>query len=60
MKDFYRTQAGRKFFDADVPALVKALQEISQQLKVANDLKQRESKFNEKLKVIELKEHKKK
>jgi len=59
MRDFYRTQAGRKFFDADIPALVKALQEISTQLKIANDLKTRENKFNERLKVKELKERKK-
>jgi len=59
MRDFYRTQAGRKFFDADVPALVNALQEISTQLKIANDLKTRENKFNERLKVKELKERKK-
>lgn len=59
MKDFFRTLGGRRFFEGDIPALVKALQDISEQMKIANELKQREIKFNEKMKIMELKEKKK-
>ena len=54
MKDFFRTLGGRRFFEGDIPALVKALQDISEQMKIANELKQREIKFNEKMKIMEL------
>ena len=38
MKDFYRTAAGRRFFESDIPALIEALQKISTQLEKANEL----------------------
>ncbi len=60
MKDFYRTIAGRRFFDGDIPDLVRTLKEIAIELKSANDLKRKELKISEKLMIKELRETKNK
>lgn len=41
---FDETQRGRKFYDSDIPKLVKALSGIHEELKRANDLKELELK----------------
>lgn len=58
MRDFYRTIAGRKFFDADVPELVRTLKDIAIEFKNANELKRKELKIKEKMMIKELKEKK--
>ena len=45
---FDETQRGRKFYDADLPKLIKAIQENTAELKRANDLKEQELKANKK------------
>tara|TARA_R110001592_G_scaffold219229_1_gene473390 strand:+ start:1413 stop:1580 length:168 start_codon:yes stop_codon:yes gene_type:complete len=49
MKEFYRTLSGKRFFDGDLPVLIRALKEIANELKNANELKRKELKINEKL-----------
>ena len=39
---FFETPAGHKFFGADLPKLIKAIEENTAELKRANDLKERE------------------
>jgi len=56
MKDFYRTSAGRRFFEQDVPALVEALKKISTQLERSNELAEKTRKVDEKLKKLQIKE----
>ena len=60
MRDFYRTIAGRRFFDSDIPDLVRTLKEIAIELKSANDLKRKELEISEKLMIKELRETKNK
>lgn len=55
MKDFYRTSAGRRFFESDVPALVEALQKISTQLEKANELAEKKKRVDERLKKLQIK-----
>jgi hypothetical protein len=55
MKDFYRTSAGRRFFEQDVPALVEALNKISTQLERSNELAERTRKVDEKLRKLQIK-----
>ena len=54
MKDFYRTSAGRRFFEQDVPALVEALQKISTQLERSNELAEKKRRVDEKLKKLQI------
>ena len=56
MKDFYRTSAGRRFFEQDVPALVEVLQKISTQLERSNDIAEKKRRVDEKLKKLQIKE----
>lgn len=39
---FDETQRGRRFFDAHIPKLIKAIEENTAELKRANDLKEKE------------------
>ena len=58
MKDFYRTAAGRRFFESDIPALIEALQKISTQLEKANELgekKRREENIKEEKRLEKMK-----
>ena len=43
---FDETYRGRKFYDSDLPKLIKALQENTAELKRANDLKEAEYRAN--------------
>lgn len=56
MKEFYRTTAGRRFFESDMPALVEALQKISTQLEKANELAEKKRRVDEKLKKLKIRE----
>ncbi len=56
MKDFYRTSAGRRFFEQDVPALIETLGKISTQLERSNDIAEKKRRVDEKLKKIQIKE----
>lgn len=42
---FDETVRGRKFFDGQLPALIKAIQENTAEMKRANDLKEKEMKI---------------
>lgn len=41
MTEFFLTQMGRKFYEADVPRLVRALETIAAEMKRANDIKEK-------------------
>lgn len=43
---FDETLRGRKFFDTDIPKLIKAIKENTAELKRANDLKEAELNLN--------------
>ena len=42
MSVFFKTMMGAKFYQADVPRLVKALEKIAEELEKANKLKEKE------------------
>ena len=56
MKDFYRTAAGRRFFEADLPDLVKALQSISLQLEKSNEIEEKKRRVEEKVQKLQIRE----
>jgi hypothetical protein len=56
MKDFYRTAAGRRFFESDIPALIEALQKISNQLERSNELGEKKRRVEEKLQKLQIRE----
>ena len=39
---FDETPRGRRFFEADLPKLIKAIQELTEEMKRTNDLKEKE------------------
>jgi len=41
--DFFQTRMGQKFYTSDVPRIAKALEDIAEELKRANDLKEAEA-----------------
>jgi len=59
MKDFYRTSAGRRFFEQDVPALVEALNRIATQLERKNKLDEKKFLLEERIQRLTIKEAKK-
>lgn len=44
--EFFQTPAGRKFFGADLPKLIKAIEANTAEIKRANDLKEAEYRAN--------------
>lgn len=42
MTQFFQTIMGKRFYQADIPKIVKALGDIATELKRANDLKEAE------------------
>jgi hypothetical protein len=42
MTEFFKTMMGRKFFEGSVPRIARALEDIGNELKRANDLKEAE------------------
>ena len=45
---FDETNRGRKFYESDLPRLIKAIEENTKELKRANDLKEQELKKDNK------------
>lgn len=39
---FDETPRGRRFFESDLPKLIKAIQELTEEMKRTNDLKEKE------------------
>lgn len=56
MSEFYRTPAGRKFYESDMPQLITALEKIALRMDEANKLGERKFKLEEKLIKKQLKE----
>ena len=56
MKEFYRTAAGRRFFESDIPALIEALQKISNQLERSNELGEKKRRVEEKVQKLQIRE----
>lgn len=56
MSEFYRTPAGRKFYESDMPQLITALEKIASRMDEANKLGERKFKLEEKLIKKQLKE----
>ena len=47
MSAFYETPMGRKFFESQVPKMIKALERIADALEKSNELKEKEKSDNE-------------
>tara|TARA_R100001163_G_C5047304_1_gene184490 strand:+ start:1217 stop:1402 length:186 start_codon:yes stop_codon:yes gene_type:complete len=58
MSEFFRTQMGRKFYDADIPQLVKVLERIATQMEKKNKLDEKKWLLEEKLHKLSLREAK--
>tara|TARA_B100000579_G_C22302853_1_gene607967 strand:+ start:179 stop:364 length:186 start_codon:yes stop_codon:yes gene_type:complete len=58
MSEFFRTQMGRKFYDADIPQLVKVLERIATQMERKNKLDEKKWQLEEKLQKLSLREAK--
>ena len=56
MPEFHRTHRGTKFYDKDLPQLVKALEKIGGLLEQLNEREDRKFKLDEKLKRMEIRE----
>ena len=55
MQEFHKTGRGQKFYDNDLPKLVKALEKIGGLLESLNEREDRKWRLDEKLQKIELK-----
>jgi len=55
MQDFYRTAAGRKFYDADIPKLTKVLERIADQMEKSNHLEEKRFRLDEKRIKLQIK-----
>ena len=60
MSEFFRTQMGRKFYDADIPQLVKVLEKISNQMEQKNKLEEKRFMLEEKVQKLSIRESKSK
>jgi hypothetical protein len=49
MKDFDKTQIGRKFYEADIPRLILALENIAKKIDSFNKIQEKKSKLEERL-----------
>ncbi|EHV0765086.1 hypothetical protein KZ725_003058, partial [Listeria monocytogenes] len=47
MVQFFQTHMGQKFYERDIPEMVRKLNEIASELSRSNDLKERELKIKE-------------
>jgi hypothetical protein len=54
MNDFYRTTAGRKFYDNDIPNLISALEKIAVKMEESNKLNEKKFMLEEKLMRMQL------
>lgn len=50
--EFFETILGKRFYEGQVPKMIKALEDIATELKRANDLKEKELKFQESEKQV--------
>ena len=60
MSEFFRTQMGRKFYDADIPQLVKVLERIASQMEKKNKLEEKRFLLEEKVQKLSIRESKSK
>ena len=58
MSEFFRTQMGRKFYDTDIPQLVKVLEKISNQMEQKNKLEEKRFMLEEKVQKLSIRESK--
>lgn len=58
MSEFFRTQMGRKFYDTDMPSLVKSLEKIASQMERQNKLEEKRFLLEEKLQKLSIREAK--
>jgi len=56
MNNFHQTRMGKSFYEAHVPQIVRSLNEIAEEMKISNKLKEKELELKER--ELELK-HKK-
>jgi hypothetical protein len=42
MTEFFETRMGQRFYNASIPRLIDALEDIGKELKRANDMKEKE------------------
>ena len=56
MKDFYRTAAGRQFFEKDLPGLVTTLKNVSLQMEKSNLLEEKKWRLEEKAQRLQIRE----
>jgi hypothetical protein len=59
MNDFYKTIMAKKFFEADMPELVKSLSFLTLELKKLNEREDKKFKLDERLKRLQIKEYNK-
>jgi hypothetical protein len=58
MSEFFRTAMGRKFYDADIPQLVKVLEKIATQMDKKNKLEEKRFILEEKVQKLSIRESK--
>ena len=56
MSDFFRTSAGRKFYENDIPQLTKVLEKIANQMEIKNKLEEKKFRLDEKVKKLQIKD----
>ena len=54
MNDFYKTIMAKKFFEADMPELVKSLSFLTLELKKLNEREEKKFKLDERLKRLQI------
>jgi len=60
MSEFFRTAMGRKFYDADIPQLVKVLEKIATQMENKNKLEEKRFVLEERIQKLAIRESKSK
>ena len=55
MTEFHRTARGQKFYEGDLPRLVKVLEKIGNQLESLNEREEKKFMLDERLKKQEIK-----
>jgi hypothetical protein len=56
MSEFFRTAMGRKFYDADMPQLIKVLEKIGTQMEAKNKLEEKRFVLEERIQKLSIKE----
>ena len=60
MSEFFRTAMGRKFYDADMPQLVKVLEKIATQMENKNKVEEKRFVLEERIQKLSIRESKSK